>query len=103
MIMKIFADLSLDALVFPHQRKLVVPAGETQTERNGVLGAVTGFPAIVVPGGFSRPTGTAPGGIPIGLELLGPPWSEGDLISIAHSFEQLTQFRRPPFSTPPLS
>lgn len=102
-IMKIFADLSLDALFFPHQRKLVVPAGESQTERNGVLGAVTGFPAIVVPGGFSRPTGTAPGGVPIGLELLGPPWSEGNLISIAHSFEQLTRFRRPPFSTPPLS
>ena len=49
-------DDRLDAIVFPHQKRLVVPVGETQVERNGALGAVTGFPSIVVPGGFSSPT-----------------------------------------------
>ncbi len=35
-VMKIMADDRLDAIVFPHQKRLVVPVGETQLERNGV-------------------------------------------------------------------
>lgn len=101
-IMKLMADLKLDAFVYPHQKRLVVPVGEPQVERNGVLGSVTGFPAITLPGGFSHPTKAAPEGVPIGLEILGRPWSEGALISIAYAFEQLTLFRKPPYSTPPL-
>jgi len=50
--MKILADDRLDAVVFPHQKRLVVPVGETQVERNGALGSVTGFPSIVAPGLF---------------------------------------------------
>lgn len=102
-VMKLMADLGLDALVYPHQKRLAVPVGESQVERNGVLGSATGFPAITLPAGFSRPSASAPIGVPIGLELLGRPWSEGTLISIAYAFEQLTGFRKPPFSTPPLS
>jgi amidase len=63
-VMKIMADDRLDAIVFPHQKRLVVPAGETQVERNGALGSVTGFPSIVVPGGFSSSTATASIGVP---------------------------------------
>ncbi len=102
-IMKLMADLGLDALVYPHQKCLAVPVGESQVERNGVLGSATGFPAITLPAGFSRPSANAPIGVPIGLEILGRPWSEGTLISIAFAFEQITGFRKPPFSTPPLS
>jgi len=101
--MKLLADYKLDALVYPHQKRLVVPVGQTQIERNGVLGSVTGFPSIVVPGGFSAATESAPIGVPIGLEILGRPWSEPGLIQIAYSFEQATKFRRPPASTPSLS
>ena len=42
----IMENNQLDAIVFPHQKRLVVPVGETQVERNGVLAAVTGFPSI---------------------------------------------------------
>ena len=101
--MKLMADLGLDALVYPHQKRLAVPVGESQVERNGVLGSATGFPAITLPAGFSRPSESAPIGVPIGLEILGRPWSEGTLISIACAFEQLTHFRKPPKSTPELS
>src|SRR5277367_2529692 len=52
-VMQIMADNRLDAMVFPHQKRLVVPIGETQVERNGALGSVTGFPCMFVPGGFS--------------------------------------------------
>ncbi len=101
-VMQLMAEYDLDALVYPHQKRLVVPVGEAQLERNGVLGAITGFPSIVVPGGFSQPTDKAPAGVPIGLEILGRPWSEPVLIQIAYSFEQATQFRRSSVCTPPL-
>ncbi|HET8745354.1 MAG TPA: amidase family protein [Ramlibacter sp.] len=91
------ADLGLDAILYPLQRILVVPAGEAeQAERNGVLSHGTGFPAVTFPGGFSRPTATAPLGVPIGAELLGPDFSEAKLLSYAYAFEQATRVRQPP-------
>jgi len=101
-VMKMMADNRLDAVVFPHQKRLVVPIGETQVERNGSLTSVTGFPSIVVPGGFSRPTATAKLGVPIGIEFIGRPWSEKVLIEIAYGYEHATRHRRPPSTTPPL-
>lgn len=101
-IMTTMADQRLDAIVFPHQKRLVVPIGETQVDRNGSLGSVTGFPSIVVPAGFSQPTATAKLGTPVGIEFLGRPWSEGLLIEIAYGYEQGTKHRRPPPTTPPL-
>ena len=102
-VMTVIADNDLDALFYPHQRRLVAPIGEAQLERNGVLSNSTGFPAISFPGGFSAPTAAAPLGVPIGIELLGPRWSEPTLIRLANAFEQATRIRRPPASTPPLS
>jgi Asp-tRNA(Asn)/Glu-tRNA(Gln) amidotransferase A subunit family amidase len=79
-----------------------VPIGEEQVERNGVLSNSTGFPAITLPGGFSRATASAPVGVPVGIELLGPEWSEPTLIGLAFAFEQMAKPRRPPTTTPPL-
>ncbi len=101
-VMVIIADNGLDALLYPHQRRLVVPIGEDQVERNGVLSNSTGFPAITFPGGFSEPDASAPLGVPVGMELLGPEWTEPTLIGLAYAFEQATSVRRPPESTPPL-
>ena len=103
-ILTLMADGQLDALIYPLQKRLVVPVGETdQVERNGILAALTGFPAIDVPAGFSTPTASAPLGVPIGLDFLGRPWSEGTLIRLAYSFEETTKFRRPPASVPPIA
>jgi Asp-tRNA(Asn)/Glu-tRNA(Gln) amidotransferase A subunit family amidase len=95
-IMTVLADHGLTALLYPHQKRLVASIGEEQLERNGVLSHGTGFPAITFPGGFSRPTRSAPLGVPIGIELLGPEWSEPHLIRLAYAFEQAAQFRRSP-------
>lgn len=97
-ILQVMADNQLDALIYPHQQRLVVPVGETQVERNGVLASVTGFPAITVPAGFSTPTNSAPIGVPVGIEFFGRPWSEPTLIRLAYSYEQAVQRRRPPQS-----
>jgi Asp-tRNA(Asn)/Glu-tRNA(Gln) amidotransferase A subunit family amidase len=88
------AARKLDAILYPHQKRLVVPIGESQVERNGFLASITGFPAIDVPAGFSE------GGVPIGVELLGKPFSEATLIKLAYSYEQASHNRRPPASAP---
>ena len=101
-VMTAIAANQLDAILYPHQKRLVVPIGEDQAERNGVLSNSTGFPALTFPGGFSPPTASAPIGVPIGLELLGPEWSEPGLLKLAFAYEQATRHRKPPRSTPPL-
>lgn len=94
-VMAAMAEHELDAIFYPHQRRLVAEIGEEQLDRNGVLSNATGFPAITVPGGFSAPTAAAPVGVPIGVEFLGPAFSEGELIEIAYAFEQGTALRVP--------
>ncbi len=101
-VMTLIAQNRLDAVLYPHQRRLVVPIGEEQVERNGVLSNSTGFPAVTFPGGFSAPTASAPIGVPIGLEILGPEWSESALLKIAFAYQEGARPRRPPASTPPL-
>ena len=54
---------------------------------------LAGIPGISVPCGFSSR------GLPIGLQLLGPPFGEADILLGAYAFEQATDFqrRKPPF------
>ena len=51
--------------------------------------AVAGYPSVTVPAGFD-------GELPIGLSFIGTRWSDGELLSLAHAFEQATDARRPP-------
>jgi amidase len=100
-VMTVMAEHKLDAVLYPHQKRLVVPIGEEQVERNGVLSNSTGFPAVTFPGGFSAPTASAPIGVPGGLELLGPEWSEPMLLKFAYAYQENVKARKPPVSTPP--
>lgn len=100
-ILKLMADHDLDAFVYPHQQQLVCEIGGSQNGRNGVLCSSTGFPSIAVPAGFA-PSPEAPIGVPVGLEIIGRPFSEPVLIEIAYAFEQATHDRRPPVSAPAL-
>ena len=95
-ITEILAKYNLDALVFPHQKRLIVKIGESQVERNGILGALTGFPACVVPAGFTKATDTAPLGVPVGIEFLTGEWNDHLLFEIVYSFEQTTHYRKAP-------
>jgi len=100
----LMAKNDVAALVYPHQKRLPVMIGEiNQAERNGILASLAGFPAITVPAGFSSPTESAPIGVPVGIEFLGQPFSEPQLLQIAYGFEQATHARKPPQSTPPLN
>ena len=97
------AELNLDAILYPHQKTLVVPVtAAEQTERNGPLSNGTGFPAVTFQAGFSASTATAPVGVPIGAELLGLDFTEDKLLSYAYALEQAANPRKPPRSTPAL-
>ena len=95
-LIQLMATHQLDAIVYPHQKQLVCKVGDSQNERNGVLASVTGFPSICVPAGFSDPTAEAKLGVPIGMEILGRPFSEGILIEIAYAYEKLSKVRQAP-------
>jgi amidase len=102
-VANLMAKNQLDALVYPHQKCLVLPIGATfQKDRNGVIAALAGFPAIEVPAGYSKPTANAPVGVPVGMEFLGRAWAEPELIKLAFGFEQASRLRKPPVSTPDL-
>jgi hypothetical protein len=76
------------------------------------LSPQTGFPAIVVPAGFTRevydrvPDDSDPNGcrlegpkqvaLPVALEFLARPFDESTLFEIASGFESITRYRRPP-------
>ncbi|KIW19766.1 hypothetical protein PV08_00340 [Exophiala spinifera] len=92
-----FLSHGLDAIVYPEQKNLVVPVGSaSQSGRNGILAAVTGSPVITIPVGFSPATASAPIGIPIGMELLGLPFTEGPLLKLAKGIDDRLHARRMP-------
>ncbi len=106
-VLQVMADHELDALVyatFDHEPQVIpsdamtrAGAGlNTLSSEKRRLAPVLAFPAISVPAGFTSGT------LPVGLELLGRPFSEGTLIRIAYAYEQATRHRRPPSSTPAL-
>lgn len=92
-----FSENKLDAIIYPEQKNLVVKIGSaSQTGRNGILAALTGTPVVALPVGFSEPSEEAPIGVPIGMEILGMPWSDEKLLQIAYQIEKLTHIRRAP-------
>jgi Asp-tRNA(Asn)/Glu-tRNA(Gln) amidotransferase A subunit family amidase len=95
-ILKVMADYRLDAIAYPTIRRTAALIGEEQLGENCKLASNSGLPAISVQGGFTSD------GLPVGLEMLGRPWSEATLLALAFGFEEKTHYRRPPGSTPPL-
>jgi aspartyl-tRNA(Asn)/glutamyl-tRNA(Gln) amidotransferase subunit A len=49
---------------------------------------VWGLPAISVPCGFTQ------AGLPIGLQIIGPPWEEGRILRLAYAYEQTTAWHK---------
>jgi amidase len=86
----------LDALLYPSLRRRPARIGDAQGGTNCSLSAHSGLPALSVPAGFTNDD------VPIGMELLGPAFSEASLLSLGYAIEKTLNLRQPPFSTPAL-
>ncbi|HTP96844.1 MAG TPA: amidase [Burkholderiales bacterium] len=54
----------------------------------GALASVTGAPALAQCCGFSR------AGLPLGMQVIGRPWQDAEVLRIGHAYESATQWRR---------
>ena len=64
------------------------PPDEGRLIRNTVPFNALGLPAISVPCGFTR------AGLPIGLQIVGPPFAEARVLALAHAYERATEWHR---------
>ncbi len=87
---------SLDAFVFPTVRTVPALLGEPQRGSSCSLSANTGLPSLSIQAGFTE------SGLPIGMEMIGRTLEDPRLVAIGYAFEQGTEHRREPWSTPPL-
>lgn len=67
------------------------PAPFLETMRASFVWNLFGFPALVLPFGFT------PEGLPVGVQLIGRPWEEETLLSVGRQLEEA----RGPFPLPP--
>ena len=93
----VLAEHDLDALIYPtwdNPPRLIGDLNTPHGNNNQRLAPPTGFPALTVPMGYVH------GMLPVGLQLLGDAWSESTLVGIAYAYEQATQHRLAPPTTP---
>lgn len=96
-VSQFMADQHIDVFAYPDLQRRPTFIGELQRgAATCQLSASTGFPAISIPAGFTND------GVPVGLELMGGPFTDASLLAYAYSWEQAVSPRRAPFSTPPL-
>src|SRR4029079_13949958 len=88
---------NITAFVYPTLRRKPEVIGKPQQGSNCQLSAATGFPAMSMPAGFTAD------GLPVGMDLLGQPWSEPTLLKVAYAYERLVAPRKPPKTGPPLT
>lgn len=97
-IVNVFGKHQLDAIVFPDVKVLPPVQDEIPNmdytvltfPTNTIIASQSSLPAISMPAGFTDD------GIPVGIELLGKPYDDGKLLSLAYSYEKHTSFRKPP-------
>jgi Asp-tRNA(Asn)/Glu-tRNA(Gln) amidotransferase A subunit family amidase len=90
----------VDVLVFPvwtFPPKINGDRGQTPRGSLTFIGSATQWPVVVVPMGFVEEN------LPMGLQILGRPWTEAQLIKFAHAYEQVSRHRRPPQNAPTLT
>ncbi|NEU75862.1 amidase [Hassallia byssoidea VB512170] len=98
-VKSVIQSQNLDAFLYPSivlKPSLIGAPYPEGYPGNALLSSFTGFPALVVPAGFTSDN------LPVGIELLGSAFAESTLINIAYSYEQATNHRRLPATTPPL-
>jgi amidase len=102
-VMKVMADNQLDAIVHKsveHTPTLIKdglnPPYVNQKGAPHLNTFLVYVASLAVPAGFT------PQGLPVGITFFGRPYSEPTMIKLAYAYEQATNHRRPPATTPAL-
>jgi amidase len=89
---RLFKEQKLDALIAPSGGPawmIDLVTGDHFLGAASTLPAVAGYPHITVPMGNAS-------GLPLGLSIIGPAWSDAKIIALAYAYEQRTKARTPP-------
>ena len=95
---EVFAD-GVDAILTPTTPSAAFGLGEmsdadpVQMYLNDVFTVTVNLAGLP---GVSVPTGVDKSGLPLGLQVIGRPWEEGDMLNIAYSLEQSAGFSSKP-------
>ena len=95
---KVFAD-GIDAILTPTTPSSAFGLGEmsdadpVRMYLNDVFTVTLNLAGLP---GVSVPTGVDKSGLPLGLQVIGRPWEEGDMLNIAYSLEQSAGFSSKP-------
>jgi Asp-tRNA(Asn)/Glu-tRNA(Gln) amidotransferase A subunit family amidase len=103
-VLNVYAEHDLDVLLCPDVQVIpplaeAIEAGELDTltfPTNTIIASQAGLCAV------SAPAGLTSDGHPVGVELIGKPYDEATLLSLAHAYEQVADPRVPPETTPRL-
>lgn len=94
--------LNYDAVIGPSYPTLALPidrrfssafsGNKNQRDIIGSLGNLAGLPSISVPNGFGEPK------LPTGIQFMGRPYSENQILGIARAYQEITDWhlKRPP-------
>ncbi len=99
-VLKAMDDAKLDAVIYPSWSNPPRKVGDLESPHGNnspFIPPHTGQPAITVPMGYTYEN------LPAGLQFLGRPFGEPELIKFAYAYEQATRHRRPPEKFPALS
>lgn len=91
----VFADQNMAAIIYPQMRGPVgdLHGGDYIHETVVSEINIAGLPAVTVPAGYYA------SGAPFNLVIVGPQWSEADLLGFAYAYEKGTLHRRVPALT----
>lgn len=70
-----------------------VTRAQSETPLPPDLGATLAFNLLGLPA-ISVPCGFTPAGLPVGLQIVGPPFGEGRVLALAEAYEQATEWHR---------
>jgi amidase len=94
----------LDAIVYPTQISRINKIGESpKRDTRGLFGnfgptlaSLAGWPELTIPAGFTLD------GLPVGISIMGPQFSDQKIVGWGFAFEQRTHALRQPATTPSL-
>ncbi|MEM7466600.1 MAG: amidase [Pseudomonadota bacterium] len=104
-IINAMAEAKIETFVFPSTQIAAPRHDELEAKEwttltfptNTLIAAQSWLPAISIPAGFTT------NGLPVGMEWVGLPYRETELLQFAYAFEQATCWRRSPVLTPELT